>query len=214
MPSIERQTVSFKDVFGWLFLSLLVGVAVGYGISKFSATGDEDDRPPIIVSNGSIDIEEVESGNDYTTNGGRGSLAKAGGPVDGRDIWRHAHATGAPKRLHVLVEGADGATTTGCPATYFAQNITDATISYSIDGGFRDVIVSKESGNKPVDISVQQSAVVNQTRGTHTLTLDAQSGAALVNVKIAWRTGNSERSVTCQFGAAAAPRVVFLQTSK
>lgn len=210
MPS----TFSIKELVVRILLPVFVGLAIGYAVSEMLAARDEDDRPPIIVSNGSIEVQEVDSGNNSTTTNGKGRLDKSASPVDGRNIWSHDHPSKAPKRLHVLVEGADPAMTNSCPAMYFAQDITDATIAYRIDGGQRDVIVSKDSNNSPVEFSVQESAVVTQPGGLHTLSIDPASGAALTSVKIAWRNGNSETSVTCQFADGSAPRIVVLQTTK
>lgn len=212
MPSIARQTVSFKHVLP-LFLALFAGVAIGYAMVKYIGVRAEDDRPPIVVSDGSIEIQEVATGTPSGPTGAMGTLETAA-PVDGRSIWQHKHTKDKAKRLHALVEGADAAMTNNCPAVYFAQDITHATIVYSLNGGQRDVIVSKQPGNEPVEISVQQSAGWNQSNGTHTLTLEPETGAALASVTLAWGNGSSATSQTCQFGQTAAPRIVFLQTTK
>lgn len=211
MPSIERQTVSFKDVLPFL-LALLVGVAIGYVVFRSMSVRASDDRPPIIVSDGSIEIEEVESGNYSAPTGGKGTL-ETPGPVNGRSTWTHKHTKDKPKRLHALVEGADAARANNCPAVYFAQDITEATIVYSLNGAQRDVIVSKKTGNEPVEISVLESAGWNQSNGTHTLTLEPDTGAAMASVKLAWGNGVGATSVTCEFGTTP-PRIVFLQTTK
>lgn len=212
MPSTERSTFSLKELAVRILLPLLIGGAIGYAVAYFMSKGGEDDRPPIIVSNGSIEIQEVDSANDSTTTPGKGTF-KSGNPVNGRKIWTHEHSADKPKRLHVLVEGADSALTANCPAMYFAQNITAATITYSVDGGSRDVIVSKPTGNESVEINVRQDATVDDSSG-YTLTVDEDINAKLVSVDVAWQKGNVQTTVTCQFGATEAPRLVFLQTTK
>jgi hypothetical protein len=210
MPPTERSTFSIQELAIRILLPMLIGGAIVYAVMQLMTTRGSD-RPPIIVSDGSIEIEESASADDTTTTPGKGKLEKLAAPVDGRNVWRHAHPGGAPTRLNVLVEGADTSLSTNCPAMYFAQNFTAATISYAVDGGSRTVIVSKEPGNKPLDISVDLNAGATQTYD-HTLTLDKELNAKLASVDIVWTTGNTSTTVTCRFGGSAAPRLVFLQT--
>lgn len=191
-------------------IPMLIGGAVVYAAMQLMMSRGSD-RPPIIVSDGSIEIQEADSANDVTTTPARGKLEKQPTQVNGRNVWRHVHGDTSPDRLNVLVEGADSAVSGNCPVMYFAQNITDATISYDLDGGSRTIIVSKENGNKPVDISVDPTAVVAQAY-EYAMTVDQAVNAKPTSVRILWKKGNTETTVTCQFGGALTPRLVFLQT--
>ena len=195
-----------------MLIPLFIGGALVFGVMKFMIMADEDDRPPIIVSNGSIEIQEADANGSVTT-GGRGSLKDVSGATDPRKTWQHDHTARAPKRLHVLVEGADSTIGGNCAAMLFVQNISKATISYSTTSGPRDVVVSKQPGNQPVDISVQKDADVTQP-DVYALSVDKPGIAALVSVEIGWGSGTGATSVTCQFGSSPAPRIVFLQTTK
>jgi len=210
MPPTERSKFSLQEMVIRVMFPMLIGGAVVYAAMQYM-TSLGSDRPPIIVSDGSIEIEEADYADDTTTTPAKGKLEKLAAPVNGRNVWRHDHGASAPDALNVLVEGADTTMQGNCPAMYFAQNITEATISYGIDGGSRTVIVSKERGNKPVDISVETSAVVAQPY-PYVMTVDKDVNAKLASVKIMWKKGNIERAVTCQFGGALPPRLVFLQT--
>lgn len=212
MPPTERSTFSIQELAIRILFPMLIGGAVVYAMMYYLA-GPGDDRPPIIVSDGSVVIEEAAGSSGSATPDQKGTLKEVTVQGDARKTWEHDHSADKPKRLHVLVEGANAAHAGNCPVMYFAQNITTATIMYDAIGGPRDVMVTKKAGNNPVQISVRQDADVTQP-SPDALTVDDGIGAQLTSVALVWGSGSSATTVTCHFGGALSPRIVILQTTK
>lgn len=208
MPSAERSTFSSKQLAIRVVFPFLVGGLVGYMVARAMYVGSGSDRPPIVVSDGSIKVEEVDNLDGSIPPRGKGKFTS---DSTGKS-WKHEHDGKAPKRLHALVEGSDTTVASNCAALYFVQDITTATFTYRYTGGNRTVVVSRD-GNDDVVFKVDQEADVQQTGGLHTLLIDTNSGADLASVTFAWGTGSST-PLTCQFANPSSPRITLLQTSK
>lgn len=210
MPTSERSMFSIQEVIVRFLIPMLIGGGIVYLMMQYAA-GPGGDRPPIIVSDGSIKVDEVDSSGGPVPSGGKGTF-KTVGTSGSRTTWKHEHPDKGPKRLHVLVEGSDAALSSNCPAVYFVQDIATATLAYRYTGGDRTVVVSRDSSDNVV-FDVDKDADVKQTGGLHTLLIDEGGGADLVSVTFGWGPGNPG-SVTCQFGTSPAPRLTLLQTTK
>ena len=82
---------------------------------------DEDDRPPIIVNNGSIQFFAVPI------------LGVPGDWQQDGQNWRHAHGKGGPQKFTVHVGGATNANLEACDEPKY-KNIRKIGLSFSADG--------------------------------------------------------------------------------
>jgi hypothetical protein len=112
----------FQVIVTWaLVIAAGVGILWYLGYIKFS---DGDDRPPVVVSSGSIQIESQFDANDES----RGRLDPLA-PGD-KKKWLAVHDKGKPpKKVSVII---DGSTTTSpeCRPTNVHKNVTKVTFSY------------------------------------------------------------------------------------
>lgn len=220
----QRRQASFTEKATWAGIGILLA-AGGYAVYRYAMqppTGD-DDRPPIIVRNGSVHNEEALVVMRATKT--RGKLTKTpsqnGNPPNppaGRSIWYHDYKPGKPAKLDILVEGFDFNSGTNCATSqyFFAPNVTNATISYKYNGNARTVIVSLGgNGSQYLELSVDGQATTYQDAGKeYILALEPNEPTRkLTQVEVFWaKQGNiPEHKVTCTFGDAATPQVTILQ---
>ena len=140
-------------VFGGLICvaALLSGGCPGQG------PGSDDDRPPIIVSDGSIHLRAVGKDAGAGTNHQRGSWTMAGGQ------WVHDH--GGPKAKHLLVNVLYGTGSADCGDPEHVFKVRELTVTFtdtmaSTDTAFK-IFVEDPNGTAPGRLMTNASATVD-----------------------------------------------------
>ena len=129
----EQRDLTTQQKIGWTVLGALLGGALAYAVLRDS---DDPDRPPIIVRNGSVIVEEYASSV-------RGSLEHESGKT-----WVHKHAHTGPKRLNAFVVGV-ASNSCGSGSVNFVSNVKKATFTY-VKGDDTWQIVLENRGNRVV----------------------------------------------------------------
>lgn len=114
-----------------LYVMAIVGVVASI-LWLRQAMDVDDDRPPVVVSNGSVVIEDM-GGN--SASGEAGIFQKATSSPAGRTLWAHLHDGKAPKRFRATV------TDSSCGAFYSASNLKRAVFAYAGGGASREIYV-------------------------------------------------------------------------
>lgn len=90
----------------------------------------DDDRPPIIVRSGSMEVEALFDDKDLS----RGKF-DAGGAAQSQ-TWTHKHAGRPVKTFSIVLTGATGA---GCSAAVIYKKVTKVTVNYMEPVGGTDI---------------------------------------------------------------------------
>jgi len=133
----EKTKSNLVEVATYSILAALLG-----GFLTFLALRDDDsdpDRPPIIVRNGSVIIEERSSSVP-------GELKHASGKT-----WYHAHAHRGPKRLNAFVVGIAN-NSCGSGVSNFVSNVKKTIVTYSL--GENTWTLELSIRNKQIEIDV------------------------------------------------------------
>lgn len=184
---------SFAEKVTFVGVGVLLAAA-GWAIYSYSFRTGDDERPPVIVRNGSVRIEEVES--DV-----RGSIKLKSGST-----WYHEHTAAGPKRMDVEVTG----TSSGCGTTgrFFASKIDNVVINYKLaDGTARKVTFRADIPAKRIEIDVDGSASTSQP-SNYILDLD---GAGTTLVSAVLNRPGASKTWTCTLDPAANPQVRMIQ---
>jgi len=131
---------------------LIAGATLGllYYAGWLSPFEGDDDRPPVVVSSGSVEIEsQVDAKDDK-----RGNFEEVI-PGD-KKKWRAGHPNGKkPQSLTVIVTGST-TNSPECLATYVHKKVTTVTYSYMPDAGIpvqfkAEIVQNALELNFPVD---------------------------------------------------------------
>jgi hypothetical protein len=201
----------------WALVGALLGGAVAFLVMQ--AKGDEDDdRPPIIVRNGSVRVEVATPGDD----GFRGKLVRPTLPGPGKKTWYHDFGTGqgkSPTKMAVAIAGVDPGVSGSCSSSnfFFAQRVSKFTISYSYvdnqDG--KEIPVSRaldlylDSGR--VQFDVDAAAGVKQPDDA---TVEFDASATMKSVQVWFKKKPKDKAdadMTCTFGGSVPPQITVFQ---
>ena len=179
-----------------------VGAALTIGVYRMMSA-DAEDRPPIIVANGTIHVEEAAQ-----TGTARGKLLKdvATGAAT---TWYHDHSGAVPKKMDVLVSGVDSSVAGNCSTTanFFMVKVGGIQAVYSVPGG-NDRAIDLAVNKGRLEIMVDSTASVTQAPG---LDYAADFDVAEAMLKSVTLTRPATPPVTCTFGTAKAPQITVLQ---
>lgn len=119
--------------------------------------GSDDDRPPIIVSDGSIHLRAVGKDAGAGTNHQRGSWKQDGGQ------WFHDH--GGPKARHLLVNVLYGAGSADCEDPEHVFKVRELTVTFtdamtSADTAFK-IFVEDPNGTTPGRLMTNANGTVD-----------------------------------------------------
>ena len=197
-----RREPSFAKKVAWAGLTVLLAGALGaLGVELGffgSRADDDDDRPPIIVRNGSVHLESTVSGGD----GMKGQLEKGNG-----NLWHHIHGGKKPKNLSVVVADLyPRAGTCSESPFFFAQKVKTVTVTYTNASGEEPLVRTivfdvgpDKDGDDALQIKAHDKAKYSAT-GDYALNIDAEYGAKLTSVTIYHKNqGNNDVTSTCEF---------------
>lgn len=221
MTSSERPTLLTRAALAaiWVLLGAVVaGVAIRYVFMIKSAPMmvDPDDRPPIIVSNGSVRVEEA----DHRRVGPRPGKFTNAGTANAKTTWRHDHPGPATKRMEVVISGVNpgGSSNCGTQADFYARSVDSIQISYSVLGSTLTREMTVKIAGSHIEFVVDEAAVATQTAGQeYAVDFDG------VGVKLQTATlelPGGAPSAACTFGATTpdgtpiSPRITILQRQK
>ena len=165
---------------------------------------DEDDRPPIIVSNGSIKIETGKH-----ENGGQGIWS----PVSGssKPSWYHDYQNSTkpakPTKFDVFVSGVGPDSMVPCHSSnYFVQRLTTLTVNY-LDPKSKPHSLTIDLAQTGLEIVAESG--VNAAASGYLLELETK-GWQLKSVDLGKNAAGAIR--TCSFsGSKIPPQIVILQ---
>jgi hypothetical protein len=150
---------------------------------------DDDDRPPIIVSNGTIEFQAIP------VLGNPGSWTRSG------NTWQHQHGKGGPKHFRVHIGGSQ---TTGCTADTYSP-VTKITIEDSVTPGSFDVTPEQGSAG----VRYMQVATTN-------LDVAIKGGTLSIGKPASWLSKitlykNSATLVACTYQQTETPQILIEQ---
>lgn len=155
---------------------------------------DEDDRPPIIVNNGSIEFRAVPI------------LGSAGSWVSASGTWRHDHGKDGPDHFKVHVGGSSSITC--APKTY--NNIDRIAVTHTGAAGTNPInvkVVKDDAANKKKwFLTVEAGNLDKVSAAGEVLTVDHGTGIMVKNVTL---YKNNAVVVSCDYSAA--PSVLIEQ---
>jgi hypothetical protein len=182
-----KREASFAEKVGWAAVGAAAGALAIWGLLTLggpSPDDDDPDRPPIIVRNGSVIVEERVSP-------ARGKWTKD--PT--KRTWYHEHAHKGPKRLNAFVVGVAN-NTCGSGGTNLVSNVKKAIFTYKLGNETRVIEILNRGNRVEIDVvSGPDPTVVNDW----TLSFDA-AGATLTEARFE-RPGGSD---TCGLDSGAA----------
>jgi hypothetical protein len=187
----EQRDLTTTQKISYTLLGALIGGALAYAALK---PGDDPDRPPIIVRNGSVTVGEPDNASVH------GEMKKTGPKA-----WYHDHQYNGPGRLHAYVFGVSG-TSCGSGGINYVTNVQKATFTYSIGGAPYTFDVLHRGQRVEVDVSTGDD--LEPTTYPYRAKVP-QDSAKLTRVVLS-RPGGSE---TCEFGEGNAG-VIFTQHKK
>jgi hypothetical protein len=140
-----------------IVLGGLIGAAALLSGGCQPQPGSDDDRPPIIVSDGSIHLRAVGKDAGAGTNHQRGSWTTEGGQ------WVHDH--GGPKARHLLVNVLYGSGSADCGNPEHVFKVRELTVTFtdamtSADTAFR-IFVEDPNGTAPGRLMTNASGTVD-----------------------------------------------------
>lgn len=204
--SPKRREVSFVEKVSWAAIGALLAGTAFYFYTKSATRGEDDERPPLIVRNGSAHFEVAHPGSD----GNKGKLDK----VNNQRVWHHTHGAGGPQNFRVVVSGVNTTLGGNCSATphFYAQRVKTVTITYTRTN-LTDRKVDIAVGNGHLQITGDPEVEYSQGQD-YLLDLDSTANAALKSVTMAFKKNPNDAndtSMTCTFGGPIAPEVMVMQ---
>ena len=173
-------------------VSLLLGGLLTFGVLQFLQNrADDDERPPVIVRNGSVHIEVTHPASD----GDKGKFEKKSDTE-----WLHKHTgKGGPSKFTVVLTGL--VTSTECPTTNFsAYPVRRATLTYTYNGN--DYPLGLDIDGSDLRFTTRAGASVERPTGQDFI-IRIDSGARLKSISL-WRKKKGdadETTVSCTLGA-------------
>jgi len=203
-----RRKPSFTERLVQFVVPAVIGALLFYTAAKLLAPmADDDDRPPIIVRNGSVHVEVPVPGED----GDRGQLKKVATSPTGKKAFYHEHGKGSSSKLAVSISGLTPTAECGDSTDFFAQRVSRLAISYSNGTVTRALDLYLEKG--AVNMAVDDTAVVSPPDGDgYVLDFDKDGGYTMKSVIVTFKKKKNDTSgtpVTCTFGAS--PQITLLQ---
>ncbi len=187
----------FRKILTRLLLPAILGGAL---VLAFQRMYDDDDRPPIIVSNGSVIIEDAGG----MSSAGPGEFRKSTSNPAGRTVYVHEHDGKGPRKFNASVSAST------CGASYYGLNLKRAVFTYTAAGASREIEVRRRSTmfSRALEFDVDNNASQGQPVPER-LVIDEADGR-LVSVRLEFNGPTQTR--TCEFSDAETARVVFHQT--
>ncbi|MEO6223415.1 MAG: hypothetical protein ABIP90_09200 [Vicinamibacterales bacterium] len=191
----------------WLAIGLVVGTGTVLLYQAMTTLSGDDDRPPIIVRNGSVIVGEVYDGLS-------GTLVSD----TSKKIWHHEHQRRGPQRFNVEVSGISliGG---GCSSTgeYFASKVESAAIWYShtladvtTERKF-DVRIAQPGPNvtTTLEFTLDSRAKPYQDSNLSKFEVEREDGVAvsLLRVSVVKGKGNNAVETVCKLDSAATPEI-------
>jgi len=210
MTFSERiSLVKRVTIFALIFLA---GAVAAFVAVRFQLMGAEpDDRPPIIVSNGSVRVAEADHRR-------VGSVPRPGkisrkGAASGRATWRHEHPGPPIKRMEVVVSGVNPGTSTSCgtQSDFWARKVEKIEIAYTLPTSAVKRVVTVTIAGSSVEFDVDEAATVTQIAGQEYVVAFDEAGA---NLQMATLTLSGSDSAVCVFEGTTPPRLTILQRQK
>jgi hypothetical protein len=200
-----RREASFIEKVTWTGIGILLGGTVIFGLLDFLAA-DDDDRPPIIVRNGTVHLE-------VSKNGADGLWGELKDP-NGENIWSHSHRGKEPRNFSVVVTGLDTTVAGSCSSSryFYAQRAKKVTVSYSVPGAAdRNLTfeIVKYQGDRRLQIKANPAAVATPI-GDYALDFDGPD-VKLKSVTIEHKNKDDvDQAPVCTFPAGSG-EVLILQ---
>ncbi len=204
----RKKKEHFVQIVTWSLFAALIGGAIGY-VASILQTRSDDERPPIIVRNGSVHIEEAL--HMWIGKKNRGKLLKSPTAPSGKAVWYHEHGNSKANRLNVLVGGiAAGSCST--TADFYAADVTNATFYYRVSETERTGVATL--GANYLELEIDADADATQPSG-QTFALDLYKNDAsttLKSVTLYWAKHGSDgpHTESCIFGAQ--PQIALFQS--
>lgn len=209
----ERRKANLVEIAKWAILGALVGggLTVAYYYLQSTKSGD-DDRPPIIVRNGSVEVAVAHPGSSED----KGKLKED----SVRKVWFHEHVGKKPKAMEVSVSGVDSNSAIACGTSgdFFAPRVTRITITYGPAIGITRTLTFQVA-NDQVEMTPEAGATVKSLTD-HSLAVDPnnpETGVTDFNMKsfeVAFKKKPNDAAdtpLTCSFAAGAVPQITLMQ---
>lgn len=161
----------------------------------------EDGRPPVVVSNGSVVIEDMGGSSSI---GQAGAFQKSTSSPSGRAVWVHMHDGKPPKQFTATV------TDSSCGATFYFSNIKRAVFTYTAGTATREIYarVAGPFWSRALEFDVD--AASSQTLPAPERLVVDQPDGRLVSVRFEFNGAGAPR--TCGLSEAESAKVTIHQT--